>query len=74
MDASGQLHAPAALLPGKTPGTHWIGGWIWEKRKSPLPLPGLEPRPVEHVASSYTDYSVRLTRVTDTLNEDLQEF
>jgi hypothetical protein len=28
MGVSGQRHAPAALYPrGKTPGTHWIGGW-----------------------------------------------
>jgi hypothetical protein len=26
---SGQLHAPAALHPGKrAPGTHWTGGWV----------------------------------------------
>jgi len=27
---SGQLHAPAALPPGKerAPGTHWIGGCV----------------------------------------------
>jgi len=26
---SGQLHAPAALPPGKEPPvTHWIGGWV----------------------------------------------
>jgi len=23
---SGRLHAPAALSPGKSPDTHWIGG------------------------------------------------
>jgi hypothetical protein len=29
MEVSGQLHAPAALLPGKeTFGTHWIRGWV----------------------------------------------
>jgi hypothetical protein len=29
MQVSGQLHAPAALPPGKrVPGTHWIGGWV----------------------------------------------
>jgi hypothetical protein len=29
MEVSGQLHAPAALPPGKElPGTHWIGGWV----------------------------------------------
>jgi hypothetical protein len=28
MEVSGELHAPAALLPGKEPPrTHWIGGW-----------------------------------------------
>jgi hypothetical protein len=25
---SGLLNAPAALPPGKTPGFHWIGGWV----------------------------------------------
>jgi len=24
----GQRHAPAALAPGKRPGTHFIGGWV----------------------------------------------
>jgi hypothetical protein len=28
MEVSGQLHAPAAYLQGKSPGTHWIGGWM----------------------------------------------
>jgi hypothetical protein len=29
MGVSGQRHAPAALYPGeRTPGTHWIGGWV----------------------------------------------
>jgi hypothetical protein len=29
MGVSGQLHAPAALLPReRSPGTHWIGGWV----------------------------------------------
>jgi hypothetical protein len=29
MEVSGQLHAPAALTPGKEPpGTHYIGGWV----------------------------------------------
>jgi hypothetical protein len=29
MGVSGQRHAPAALYPlGKSPGTHWIGGWV----------------------------------------------
>jgi hypothetical protein len=31
MEVSGQLRASAALPPppgGRTPGTHWIGGWV----------------------------------------------
>jgi len=52
MDVSGQLQAPAALLPGKIPRNklHWRLRWpqIWsgqgyEEKKS-LPLPEIEPR------------------------------
>jgi hypothetical protein len=28
MRVGGQLHAPTALLSGKRPGTHCIGGWV----------------------------------------------
>jgi hypothetical protein len=29
MGVSGQHHVPAALYPEeRTPGTHWIGGWV----------------------------------------------
>jgi hypothetical protein len=28
MAVSGQRHAPAVLPPGKTPGTHFTGGWV----------------------------------------------
>jgi hypothetical protein len=28
MGVGGQRHAPAALPPGKRPGTHCIGGWV----------------------------------------------
>jgi hypothetical protein len=52
MEASGQLHSPAALPQGNdpTPGTHWIRGWVnpravltrwWEKNSQPPP--GIEP-------------------------------
>jgi hypothetical protein len=46
MEMSGQLHALAALPPGKyPPSTRWIGGWVGSragldavvKRKSPSP-------------------------------------
>jgi len=28
IEASGQLHAPAALPPGKNSSTKWAGGWV----------------------------------------------
>ena len=28
MKVGGQLHAPAAIPPGKRPGTHCIEGWV----------------------------------------------
>jgi hypothetical protein len=31
MGMGGQIHAPAALPPGKRPGTHCIGGWVGPK-------------------------------------------
>jgi hypothetical protein len=63
---SGQLHAPAALIPGKNPRTHWIGGWVGprdglddvEKRKF-LTLLGLELRPVGSPARSQSLYRLR---------------
>jgi hypothetical protein len=65
-EVSGQLHAPAALLPGKQPSTHWIGGWLGpraslddlEKRKF-FTLPALELQPLVHpVASRCTDWAI----------------
>jgi hypothetical protein len=57
-EVSGQIHATAALPPGKEPpGTRWIGSWVGprsglddvEKRKY-LILPGLELRPLGRLA------------------------
>ena len=31
MEVSGHLNGPAALLSGKKPGTHWIGGWVGDR-------------------------------------------
>jgi hypothetical protein len=50
MEVSGQLHAPAALPPGKEPLVpHWIGGWVGPRavldavvKKNSQPLPGIE--------------------------------
>jgi hypothetical protein len=52
MEMSGQLHAPAALLPGKSPWYQWIGGsWVGPragldavvKQKNSQQMQGLEP-------------------------------
>jgi hypothetical protein len=59
----GQRHAPAALPPGKRPGTHCIGGWVGPRAglggcgKSRSP-PGFDPRTIHPVASRYTDYAI----------------
>jgi hypothetical protein len=56
----GQRHAPAALPPGKRPGTHCIGGWVGPQGGSGRvwtisPPPGFDPQTVQPVASCYTD-------------------
>jgi hypothetical protein len=62
MGVSGQRHAPAALYPGeRTPGTHWIGGWVGPRagldagarRKILCPCWGSNP---DHPARSQTLY------------------
>jgi hypothetical protein len=58
-----QRHAQTALLPGKRPGTHCIGGWVGLQSRSGQvrkisPPPGFDPRTVQSVASRYTDYTV----------------
>jgi hypothetical protein len=65
MEVGGQLHDPAALLPGKIPGTHWIGDWVGlravldvvVKRKIPSLCRESNPRTpiVQPVAQRYTD-------------------
>jgi hypothetical protein len=62
MDVSGQLHDPAALLPGKEP---LIGGWVGPsavldavvKRKIPSHRRESNPRTpiIQPVAQRYTD-------------------
>jgi hypothetical protein len=60
MGVGGQHHALAALPPGKTLGTHCIGGWVSPRAgldgcgKSRSPL-GFDPRTFQPVASRYTD-------------------
>ena len=43
MEVGDKLHAPVALTPGKSPGTHYTGGWVvpradldgWGKSRPP---------------------------------------
>jgi hypothetical protein len=71
LEVNGQLHAPTALLPGKSsPVTHWMRGWVdprfdledVEKRKF-LTLPGLDPSVVQPVPSQYADYAMNVPRI-----------
>jgi hypothetical protein len=60
MGVGGQRHAPAALPPGKRPGTHCIGGWVGPRAGLDRcgkfrPPPGFDPPTVQPVASRYTD-------------------
>jgi hypothetical protein len=56
LEVSGQLHSSAALPPwGKSPCTHWIGGWVDSRASLDdtvkwkfLALPGLEIWPLGH--------------------------
>jgi hypothetical protein len=68
MEMSGQLHAPAALHPGKESGTPWIGGWVGPravldavvKRKIPNLRRESNPRTpiIQPVAQRYTDWAI----------------
>jgi hypothetical protein len=64
MGLCGRRHAPAALHPGKRPGTHVIGSWVgppwsvWTGAEI-LSAPGLYPRIVQPVAGRCTDYAIR---------------
>ena len=57
-----QRNAPAALFPGKRPGTHLLeAGWhqgtsVWVRNISTAP--GFDPRTFQLVASRYTDWAI----------------
>jgi hypothetical protein len=57
----GQRHAPVTLPPGKTQCPLYRRlGWPQERSgevRKILPLPGFDPRTVQPVASSYTDWA-----------------
>jgi hypothetical protein len=72
LPGSGQLHAPAALTPGKVPpGTHWIGGWVVprpdvddvEKILDPTGTRTPNPFVVRPIASRYNDCAVSSSTV-----------
>jgi hypothetical protein len=53
-------------LEERAPSTHWIGGWVdpsacldEAKKRKFLTLPGLEPRPLGHVALRQSLYRLR---------------
>jgi hypothetical protein len=53
---SGQLHAPAALPPGKEPpGTYWIGGWVDSSSCNGISVKGK----VAHVLNLIKDYGMK---------------
>jgi len=63
MEVGGQSHVPAALPPGKSPGTHCIGSWVGPRASldgcgKSRTLPGFDPRTVQPVASRYTDWAI----------------
>ena len=60
MGVGDQCHAPAALTPGKIPGTRCVRGWVglrvgMDGCGKYCPLPIFDPRTVQPVASRYTD-------------------
>ena len=64
----GQRHAPAALYPPESPGTHCTGGWVGPREcldrcgKSRPPL-GFDPRTIQPVTSRYTDWATWPTNI-----------
>ena len=63
MGVGGQRHAPVALPPGKDPvpivqEAGWASGPVWTGAENLAPPPGFDPRPVQSVASRYTDWAI----------------
>jgi hypothetical protein len=61
-EVKGQLHATAALTPGKNPSTHCLGGWVGSRagldgcRKSHTM--GIHPPTVQSVSSRFADWAI----------------
>jgi len=59
MGVGGQPHAPAALPPGRRPGTHCIGGWMGPRagldgRGKSRPPSVFDPRTVQPGAKTFS--------------------
>jgi hypothetical protein len=66
MGVCGQLHAPAALSPGKRPGTHYIGGWVYSSYMEAVSIRHMQ---VPHAAVTwdivnvgYYDFDYQITQ------------
>jgi hypothetical protein len=60
MEVSGQLHASAALPPGKEPLNRRLGGFQSGVGKNSQPLSGLE-HPITEVAALYGNSTISFT-------------
>ena len=63
MGVDGQLHAPAALPPGKRAGTHCIRGWVGpraglDRCGKTRPPPGFDTRTAQPAVSRYIDCAI----------------
>jgi hypothetical protein len=64
MEVSGQLHAPAALPPGKASETHWIGGCVGPRAvldavvKRKIPSPRRESNPGTPIVQPIAQYDL----------------
>jgi hypothetical protein len=83
LEVSGQLHAPAALRPGKEPpGTHCIGGWVdprpvldqvEERKFLTLRDSNADLSVVQPVASRYTNYDISPTEYIVGMQNNIQK-
>jgi hypothetical protein len=64
MDVSDQLHAPAALAPGRAPDTYRIGGWMG-------PRAGLDTASQKEICAILINRNMATLRIFDITLEEL---
>jgi len=82
MRVGGQRHVPAALHPGKRPGTHCIGGWVGPRAgldecgKSRSTVIQSPDRPVRSVSLSRLSYPgpLGITQLTNNIHRTVIPF